>query len=106
VSEAVSATLNGTFDVNSSTAFLGLPRPALTPPGLRRESDTRAAHLGFSVNGAISPWQWSLTANLDRNANESETQTNAGTDRTRSVSQVGNAELLLNGPLLDLPPAA
>jgi iron complex outermembrane recepter protein len=103
VSETVSATLNGTFDVNSSTAFLGLPRPALTPPGLRRESDSRAAHLGLSVNGAIAPWQWSLTANLDRSASETETQTSFGLDRSRSVSQIGNAELLLNGPLFDLP---
>jgi hypothetical protein len=103
VSETVSATLNGTFDVNSSTAFLGLPRPSLTPPGLRRESDSRAAHLGFSMNGAIAPWQWSLTANLDRNSSETETQTNAGLDRSRSVSQIGNAEVLLNGPLFDLP---
>ncbi|MGZ8353206.1 MAG: TonB-dependent receptor [Allosphingosinicella sp.] len=103
VSETVSATLNGTFDVNSSTAFLGLPRPSLTPPGLRRESDTRAAHLGLSVNGAIAPWQWSLTGNLDRSASETETQTAVGTDRSRSVSQIGNAELVLNGPLFDLP---
>jgi hypothetical protein len=103
VSETVSATLNGTFDVNSSTALLGLPRPSLTPPGLRRESDSRAAHLGLSVNGSIAPWQWSLTANLDRNASETETQTSAGTDRSRSVNQIGNAELLLNGPLFDLP---
>lgn len=103
VSETVSATLNGTFDVNSSTAFLGLPRPSLTPPGLRRESDTRAAHLGLSVNGAIAPWQWSLTGALDRSASESETQTNFGLDRSNSVSQIGNAELLLNGPLFNLP---
>jgi len=103
VSDTVSATLNGTFDVNSSTAFLGLPRPSLTPPGLRRESDTRAGHIGLSVNGAIAPWQWTLTGNLDRSASESETQTNAGTDRSRSVSQIGNAELLMNGPLFNLP---
>jgi hypothetical protein len=103
VSETVSATLNGTFDVNSSTAFLGLPRPSLTPPGLRRDSDTRAAHLGLSVNGAIAPWQWSLTGNLDRSASETETQTVLGTDHSRSVSQIGNAEVVLNGPLFDLP---
>jgi hypothetical protein len=103
VSETVQATLNGTLDVNSSTAFLGLPRPSLTPPGLRRESDSRAAHLGLSVNGSIQPWQWSLTANLDRSASETETHTSSGLDRSRSVSQIGNAELLLNGPLFDLP---
>jgi uncharacterized membrane protein YgcG len=103
VSETVTATLNGTFDVNSSTAFLGLPRPSLVPPGLRRESDTRAGHLGLAVNGAISSWQWTLTGNLDRSASETVTQTNAGTDRSRSVSQIGNAELLMNGSLFELP---
>ncbi|HEU0134536.1 MAG TPA: TonB-dependent receptor, partial [Allosphingosinicella sp.] len=103
VSETVSATLNGTFDVNSSTAFLGLPRPSLVPPGLRRESDTRAAHLGLSVNGSLSSWQWTLTGNLDRSASDTETQTNFGTDHSRSVSQIGNAELLMNGSLFELP---
>jgi hypothetical protein len=103
VSEDVSATLNATFDVNSSTAFLGLPRPSLAPPGLRRDSDSRAGHLGLSVNGAIAPWQWSLTGNLDRSASETETQTNFGLDRSRSVSQIGNTELLLNGPVFNLP---
>jgi hypothetical protein len=103
VSETVSATLNGTFDINSSTAFLGLPRPSLAPPGLRRGSDTRAGHLGLSVNGMLSPWQWTLTGNLDRSATEAVTQTSAGTDRSRSVSQIGNAELLMTGPLFDLP---
>ncbi|HEX8263217.1 MAG TPA: TonB-dependent receptor, partial [Allosphingosinicella sp.] len=103
VSETVSATLNGTFDVNSSTAFLGLPRPSLEPPGLRRETDTRAGHLGLSVNGAMAPWQWTLTANFDRSASETVTQTSDGTDQSRSVSQIGIAELLMNGPLFELP---
>jgi iron complex outermembrane receptor protein len=106
VSDNVSATLNGSFDVNSSTALLGLPRPSLTPPGLRRETDSRAGHLGLSLNGTIAPWNWSLTGNLDRSAFETETQTDIGTDRSRSVSQTGNAELVMNGPLFDLPGGA
>jgi iron complex outermembrane receptor protein len=106
VSDNVSATLNGSFDINSSTALLGLPRPSLTPPGLRRETDSRAGHLGLSLNGTIAPWQWSLTGNLDRTAGETETQTDIGTDRSRSVSQTGNAELVMNGPLFDLPGGA
>jgi hypothetical protein len=103
VFDDVSATLNGSFDVNSSTAFLGLPRPSLTPPGLRRETDSRAGHLGLSLNGAIAPWQWSFTGNLDRTSAETETQTNAGLNRSRSVSQTGSAELVMNGPLVELP---
>ena len=102
----VSATLNASLDVSSSTAFLGLPRPSLTPPGLRRDSDSRAGQIGLSVNGSIAPWQWSLTGNLDRSASETETQTSGGTDHSRSVSQVGNAELVMNGPLFDLPGGA
>jgi iron complex outermembrane receptor protein len=103
VSDDVSATLNGSFDINSSTALLGLPRPALTPPALRRESDSRAGHVGLSLNGTLAPWQWSFTGNLDRNASETETQTSIGIDRSRSVSQAGSAELVMNGSVLDLP---
>ncbi|HEX6377260.1 MAG TPA: TonB-dependent receptor [Allosphingosinicella sp.] len=106
VSDDISATLNASVDVNSSTAFLGLPRPSLAPPGLRRESDTRAGHLGLSLNGSLAPWQWSLTANLDRTASETETQTSTGLDRSRSISQVGSAELVMNGSLFDLPGGA
>jgi iron complex outermembrane recepter protein len=103
VSDDISATLNATYDINSSTAFLGLPRPSLAPPGLRRESDSRAGHLGLSLNGTLAPWNWSLTGNLDRNASETQTQTNFGTDRSRSVNQAGGAELVMTGPLFDLP---
>ncbi|HYD36168.1 MAG TPA: TonB-dependent receptor, partial [Allosphingosinicella sp.] len=106
VSDDISATLNGSFDINSSNALLGLPRPALTPPGLRRETDSRAGHVGLSMNGTLAPWQWSLTANLDRVSSETETQTSLGADRSRSVSQSGNAELVMNGPLFDLPGGA
>jgi iron complex outermembrane recepter protein len=106
VSDTVSATLNGSLDFNSSTALLGLPRPSLTPPGLRRESDSRAGHLGLSLNGVIAPWNWSLTGNLDRSASETRTQTSAGADHSRSVSQAGGAELVMNGPLFDLPGGA
>jgi iron complex outermembrane receptor protein len=106
LSDDISATLNGSFDVNSSTALLGLPRPSLTPPGLRRESDSHAGHVGLSLNGTLAPWQWSFTGNLDRSASETETQTSTGTDRSRSISQAGTAELVMNGPLFDLPGGA
>ena len=81
------------------TKQLGLPRPALTPPGLRRESDSRAGHVGLSLNGTLAPWQWSFTGNLDRNASETETQTSTGTDHSHSVNQSGSAELVMNGPV-------
>ena len=32
---------------------------------LRRLSDGNSAHLGGALNGAISGWRWSLTANAD-----------------------------------------
>jgi hypothetical protein len=101
--EDVSATLNGSFERSSSGSFIGLPRPSLAPPGLRRDSENENGHLGVSLNGMISPWMWSLTGNLDRNLGESVTQTATGADRTRSVNQIGNAELVMSGPVFDLP---
>ncbi|MFL6843898.1 MAG: TonB-dependent receptor [Allosphingosinicella sp.] len=103
VTEAINGTLNGSFQVDSSKAFLGLPQPSLTPPGLRRDSDTRNGHLGVSLNGALAPWNWSFTGNLDRIRSETETETNIGLGRVRSVNQSGTAELVMTGPLFDLP---
>ena len=98
----VSATANGRLDMSASTGRLGLADGARP---LIRESDARTAHLGFAFNGDIRPWRWSLTANYDNVRSTSETDTASSTtrDRTRSTSSSGSTELVLNGPLFELP---
>lgn len=100
----VSATVNGRLDMSWNSRFLGLP-PGGGDEALVRESDGRTAHLGLALNGNIRPWRWSLTANYDNVLSTSETDTDVGAqaDRGRSLSSVGTAELVTNGPLFELP---
>jgi iron complex outermembrane receptor protein len=100
---------------------------------LQRESQMETGHVGLTLNGDRLPWRWSLTANYDRTASLIRTGTGVdasllqarilagdpiadpfGTfplglvtarpeDRAHSLSQTGNADLLLNGPLIKLP---
>ncbi|HYJ29842.1 MAG TPA: TonB-dependent receptor [Allosphingosinicella sp.] len=99
----VSATLNGRFDTNWSTRFLG-PDPS-DDDALRRESDGRTAHVGLILNGNLRPWRWSLTSNYDNVLSTSRTDTGIATtpDRTRTLSSIGTTELVTSGPLFDLP---
>lgn len=102
------------------------------PRPLTRNSRTRTAHGGVAFNGNLDSWRWSLTGNYDRvhsvtrTDNDPETDliqqridsgdlalnpfASLGTllaaserDRTRSVNESGNAELVANGSLLALP---
>ncbi|HEX8643656.1 MAG TPA: TonB-dependent receptor plug domain-containing protein [Allosphingosinicella sp.] len=102
----VSATVNGRLDVNSSLSRLGFFDAGERP--LTRNSDTRTAHLGLALNGDIQPWRWSLTGNYDNVLSTSRTDIAAGTgvrgrNETRSLSSIGTTELVLNGPIADLP---
>ncbi|HEX8256435.1 MAG TPA: TonB-dependent receptor, partial [Allosphingosinicella sp.] len=119
----VSATLNARFDQTSSESRFGLPAAAFALPtsagdGIRpltRESDSRATHLGLSMNGDISPWRWSLTANYDRSNNRTLSDTNAdpaeaqagmlygARERSSAISQSADAELVAHGSLITLP---
>jgi iron complex outermembrane receptor protein len=100
---------------------------------LRQHSSTSAAHLGFTFDGDFSLWRWSVTSNFDRTDTRTRTDRGFDTsdlqaaltagdpalnpfgpidtgrlgprmvDRTRSVARSGNADLLLSGPLFNLP---
>jgi hypothetical protein len=106
LSETMAATLNARLEAQNSHALLGLPRPALTPPALERETQTRNGHAGLAVNGAARPWQWSVTGNYDRNTSDTTTDTATGSDRGKSLSQVGSLELVANAPVAELPAGA
>jgi hypothetical protein len=154
----VSASLNGRVELIDSDSLQGLPSGTLTipdgspwspfsgPVSLYRYFDqagplgqsTRGvtAHAGLTLNGALKPWQWSLTATYDYS--ESRTRTDRGYDlsavqaaldaddpgvnpyaafpaslliarpQDRSVGKTSaaTADLLISGPLFSMPAGA
>lgn len=151
----VSATLNARFEANESRSLLGLPSTTLSLPAgspfspfssdvllyryldargpLAREGSRRNAQLGLALNGNLSSWRWSLTANYDLNNNltltdrgldvtDVQARIRAGDpglnpfgpiqaeligpnlqDRARSANRTANAELVFSGSLAELP---
>ncbi|MEG3181746.1 TonB-dependent receptor [Sphingomonas sp. LT1P40] len=100
----VAATANVRIEQSWSDSLLGLPAAGGMTP-LQRGSDTGTLHGGFSLNGDISPkWRWSVTGNWDRVEGRTLTDTDIGyTNRTRSVSNVGSLDALVNGSIAKLP---
>lgn len=108
-------------------------RYGLAAGPLERLSDSRNLHLGLSMNGDVRPVRWSLTANYDRTRSETlnergveaallQAQIDAGSnvfdpagpitadlldarpsDRSRSLNQIANAELVVTRPVVELP---
>jgi hypothetical protein len=98
----LSATLNARFETSRSDSLVG---PGGKGP-LRRDSDQSVAHVGTTLSGQRGPWQWTLTANYDRtraNILTDVTYAMAGRDEARSVDKRANADLLLTGPVVELP---
>lgn len=98
----VGATINGRLDANSSRGFIGLP-PSGEAPALTRETDTRNAHVGVVLNGAVQPVRWSFTGNFDRGHSESVIGTGTVPTTSQTFTQVANAQLVATSPLLTLP---
>ncbi|MGH6617432.1 TonB-dependent receptor [Sphingomonas sp.] len=121
----VSATLNGELETSDSVSTNGLPGVSLDLPAgnpfspfasdatvnrsldtfspLKQRNSTVSAHLGTTLNGAISTWQWSLTGTYDRSENRTITDTgldtaayqarlNAGDPTANPFSPLGLAE--------------
>ncbi|HEY0113709.1 MAG TPA: TonB-dependent receptor [Allosphingosinicella sp.] len=148
----VAASLNGRFEVGGSDSRLGLAAARLVLPEanpfspfskdvilnryfdpsrpLRRDTDTRLAHLGTALNGRAGEWLWSFTGNVDRLS--TKTLTDAGIDvaalqarldagdpkvnpfandisqhrprdEARSVSTLASGQLVFSGSLFELP---
>ncbi|MEP9400437.1 TonB-dependent receptor [Sphingomonas sp. VNH70] len=95
----VSATLNARFETNHAESLLG---PGARGP-LRRDSDREVAHLGTTLNGRSGRWQWSATGNIDRTDSRVLTDITDRRDVARFTDTVANADLLLAGPLAELP---
>lgn len=98
----VSSTLNGRFELNESRNLLGLGMDG----ALERDIDTRTAHLGTAHSGPAGKWLWFLTANYDRTRTNTFTKVGDpahALDEARAVNAVADADLVLSGPLLNLP---
>ena len=103
VIDGVSSTLNGRLEATDLRSLLG---PGSDGP-LRRDLDTRTAHLGTTSNGAIGSWLWTFTGNYDRIATDTDTDRPGdaaiGRDAARAVNALANADLLISGSPLQLP---
>jgi hypothetical protein len=99
--EGLSATVNATVDETRRRSLLGL-RPSLEGGQvLRRDVDTRDAHLGGLLQGANAGWRWSATLNADRT--DTATRVAGGDLAGRSRSDSLDLELLAVGAPLQLP---
>ena len=99
--EGLSGTVNATVDETRRRSLLGL-RPS--PQGgdvLRRDVDTRDAHLGGLLQGANAGWRWSAVLNADRT--DAATRVGGGDLAGRSRSDSLDLELLAIGAPLQLP---
>lgn len=98
----VSSSLNATFESSTGRSLLGLG-----PAGaIQGRSRTQTAHVGTSWGGSLAKWQWTLTANYDLNVITTAIGTSmdlAAVNEARATTRVINGELLLAGPLVNLP---
>ena len=98
----VSATLNARFEVAGSESLLGLGEDG----PLRRDSDRRVGHLGTTLGGRQGRWLWTFTGNYDHTHTKVLTDRvdeTGGRDLARSTDRLVNADLLLTGPIMELP---
>ena len=98
----VSATLNARFETNSSASLLGFGENG----PMRRDSDRSAGHFGTTLGGKSGRWLWTFTGNYDRTGTKVLTDISDATgrrDEARSLDTLANADLLLTGPVLELP---
>lgn len=100
--ENVSSTLNSRFEASNINSLLGHGENG----PLAQRTETRAAHLGTTLHGRIDTWLWTFTGNYDRIRTEVFTDfDDAIGERSwaRSVNTYANADMLLSGPVLQLP---
>jgi TonB dependent receptor/TonB-dependent Receptor Plug Domain len=107
VAGSVSLTLNGRYEQNDTNSWLGLsPFVAGNATPLVRGATSRALHGGLTLDGMIAKWNWTLTANHDRNLSRSLTDSRlapAPRDSARSFLRSTDAIYTVTGPLIELP---
>lgn len=119
IREGISASFNASLDASRNDSLLGLPQGVSVDPtspfyladanALGRKTESTAAHLGGTVNGAIKGWSWTVTANADHGdtftTTDREVSGLAYTDKSRTITDAADAELVVNGVLAELAAA-
>lgn len=103
IAEGVSATINGRVEQDDSRTLLGLSADGAGPL-IVQNNDSLNTHLGSTINGAVSGWQWTFTGNYDRT--ETETRTSVTADRAHSTQSMLGGDFSVNGTPFTLPAGA
>ena len=117
----VSMTVNGRVEITDDDSLQGLSAAALSAPlgegplyrdflrdnALDQQIRGATGHIGVTFNGMLGKgWQWSFTGNGDVSDTRTRTERSASIDRASARSQAVAGDLLLSGPLIDLPAGA
>ncbi len=105
LTETIQGTLNLTYDRTDSRSRFGLSTPDLVP--LERDRLSQSGNAGATLDGNIGQWRWTATGNYGVSTVRTLTDTAAGPaaprDTARSRLTTSNANLLLAGPIVQLP---
>lgn len=103
LSDTTGATLNLSHEHSDSNAWLGLDGDS----GRLREKDSnvRTTHLGATLDGAMSGWKWTMTANADWQRDRTELSERGGNieESTLSRQRTLDADVNVSGKVFALP---
>nr|WP_097092654.1 TonB-dependent receptor [Novosphingobium sp. Chol11] len=117
----VSMTVNSRVELSDNDTLQGLSAAALAAPigdgpryaeflrdnRLDQQIRGTTGHLGLTFNGLLGKgWQWSFTGNGDVSDTRTRTDRSSSTDRASARSRAVTGDLLLSGPVVDLPAGA
>jgi hypothetical protein len=114
LTQKISATINGTFDLTDSDSLRGLPGSQFLVPStdpfspfgqeialyryldtdpLKQSVRTLTGHLGFSLNGDFAKWRLSFTGNVDHGDTRTVTQTGVDVSAIQAALNASDASL-------------
>lgn len=101
--DTLGLTLNAQHERTDSRALRG--RDMATGLVQQRDGKSRTTHLAATMDGAVSGWQWTWTANADwvRSASLSFERGGAVNEETSSLQRTFDSDLNVSGALVSLP---
>lgn len=101
--EGVALTINPRIERSDTRALLGLPTSGGARPRAQ-DRDILTGHLGTTIQGGFTGWQWTFTGNYDRVETGIATDGELGArERARSVSSQLAGDFTINGAPVGLP---